>query len=103
MYPRQAHAVDSSHHILNFELGTGSSNLRNHLITNHLEEWVSSCDDLNIEISACSALPAISKYHNEPVNTSTPLESECQKYSKEAFVDALVEFIVGDDQLCVSL
>jgi len=31
---------------------------------------------------------------------NTPLESECPKYSKEAFVEAILEFIVGDDQVC---
>jgi len=30
----------------------------------------------------------------------TPLQSECPEYFKEAFVEVILEFIVGDDQVC---
>lgn len=32
---------------------------------------------------------------------ATPLESERPEYSKTGFVDALVEFVVADDQVCI--
>jgi len=63
-----------------------------------LEQWVTSCDNLGIEITAQVALPFVKKICQEPADT--PLESECPKYSKEAFVEAILEFIVGDDQVC---
>ena len=75
--------------------------MRKHLFTDHIEQWVSICDDLKIPITAAGALPSVRKFRNEPADASTPLESECPEYSKAAFVDALVEFIVGDDQVCV--
>jgi hypothetical protein len=44
-------------------------------------------------------LPAVHEFQAEPEPTS--LESECQEYTKEAFVEAILEFIVGDDQVCL--
>ena len=75
--------------------------MRKHLFTEHIDEWVPACQDLNIRISAAAAMPSVRKFLNEPEDT--PLESERPKYSKEAFVDALVEFIVGDDQVCANI
>lgn len=63
-----------------------------------MEKWITSCEKLNIPITAAAAVEAIRQFCNEPATTS--LESECPQYSKEAFKDALVDFIVGDDQAC---
>jgi hypothetical protein len=95
---RHIHESNLSHTVADFSLVMGTSNLRKHLYNEHLEQWVTSCDDLKIEITAQAAIPAVKKFHQEPVNT--PLESEHPEYSKEAFVEAIHEFIVGDDQVC---
>ena len=76
----------------------GTSNLRKHLYNDHLEQWVTACDDLEIEITAQAAIPFVKKFRQEPADT--PLESEHPEYTKEAFVEAMIEFIVGDDQVC---
>jgi hypothetical protein len=57
-----------------------------------LEKWVTSCDDLKIEITAQAAIPAVKKFCQEPVDT--PLESECPEYSKKAFVEAILELLL---------
>ena len=57
-----------------------------------------SCDDLKIEITAQAALPFVRKFRQEPAKI--PLESERPQYSKEAFVEAILDFIAGDDQVC---
>jgi hypothetical protein len=98
---RHAHGIDPAYRVSSFGTTTGTSNLRKHLFTDHLEQWVSSCDQLKIPITAKAALPEVQKFRNEPADT--PLESERPDYSKSAFVDALVEFIVGDDQVSVHL
>lgn len=95
---RRIHNSNPSHAVSDFSLETGTSNLRKHLYTEHLGQWVASCDDLKIEITAQAALPAVKKFRQGPVDT--PLEAECVEYSKEAFVEAILEFIVGDDQVC---
>jgi hypothetical protein len=30
------------------------------------------------------------------------MESECPEYTKEGFVEALLEFVIGDDLVCAS-
>ena len=56
---------------------------------------------MKIKITAQAALPAVCKFHAEPEPTS--LEAEHQEYTKEAFVEAILKFIVGDDQVCFIL
>jgi hypothetical protein len=78
---------------------TSTSGLRKHLFTEHIEEWSTSCKDLNISITAKAALEAILEFNNQPSQApSNP--DERPEYSKEAFIEAIVEFIVGDDQAC---
>jgi len=45
-------------------------------------------------------MPSVWKFLDEPEVAAG--ECERPKYSKEAFVEALVEFIVGDDQVCAN-
>ena len=94
---RKAHAVNPGHHISTFGSTTSTSNLRKHLYNDHIEEWTTTCKNLNISISAVAAVKAISKFRNEPA--ATLLESERPQYSKEAFIEAIVDFVVGDDQV----
>jgi len=95
---RKAHNIDPSHHASDFSLTTSTSNLRKHLFTDHVDEWVTACDSLNIPIVTAPAIEAVRKFRKEPETTS--LESERPQYSKEAFTDAIVDFVVGDDQVC---
>ena len=83
-----------------FESATGTSNLRKHLYTSHLEQWVSSCQQLNLKITAKAALPVVQEFLKMP---ATPSLEPQQEYSKEAFINALVEFIVGDDQVSIEI
>lgn len=66
-----------------------------------MDSWVSACDSLNIEITAQEAQPAIQTYRNLP--NKTPLEDSRPDFSRETFIDALVEFVVADDQVNVQL
>ena len=72
--------------------------MRKHLFSEHIDDWVTACDDLKIPITATTAMEAVQKICQEP--PATQLESERPEYSKEAFIDALVDFIVGDDLVC---
>lgn len=60
------------------------------MIKDHLYAWAKACSDMGIEITAPSALAYINDLEGHEA-------VERPSYSKEAFVDALVEFIVGDD------
>ncbi|KAK7458852.1 hypothetical protein VKT23_009862 [Stygiomarasmius scandens] len=76
---------------------TSSGTLRKHLYTNHLETWVNSCDALGIEITAEEALPFVKSYHGS--SSSEPQSNILHRpFSKEGFTDAIVQWIVSDDQ-----
>ena len=97
---RQLHQTNSKHDISVFKLTTGISNLRKHLFSVHVDQWVTCCNDLKISITAKDALAAVRKFQDEPPDTS--LESERPEYSKEGFIEALLEFVIGDDLVCAS-
>jgi hypothetical protein len=61
------------------------------LINKHLDEWVKGCTEKEIPMTT-PALQAIAMIQGQEIG-----EDAHPKYSKEAFADALVEFIVGED------
>jgi hypothetical protein len=89
--------TDSSHCITHFGLKTGTGVLRRHLFEFHLATWVKTCDEKKIEITAQEAQKAVENYRNAP--PTSELELTRQEFSKGAFCDALVEFIIVDDQV----
>lgn len=62
------------------------------MIKDHLQAWTKACSDMGIEITARSALQ-----HIRRLGGLEDAEDDRPQYTKEAFVDALIEFIVGDD------
>ncbi len=44
-------------------------------------------------------MKAAQEFRNEPAET--PLELERPEYTKEGFVEAILEFIIGDDLVCI--
>ncbi|KAJ7433151.1 hypothetical protein FB451DRAFT_1064717, partial [Mycena latifolia] len=65
--------------------------------------WVAGCDQLKIPIKAKEAKKYVDDYRarkqHTTASTSEPeLPEPRTQFSQEAFVDAIVEFIVGDDQ-----
>lgn len=100
---RQKNAADPRSKPTTFSKSTSSGILRKHLYEHHLDVWVAGCDHLKISIKAKEAKPYVEDYrartecrtagsHPEPPEKRT-------QFSQEAFVDAIVEFIVGDDQV----
>ena len=53
-YPisRHKHASGNRKNIHSFGLNTGTTTLRRHLVSEHIGDWVTSCDKLGIEITA---------------------------------------------------
>jgi len=85
----QAH--DKEHTIATFQTGTGISNLRKHLVKNHLQAWIKACSDNGITMSDAS-LEGIKGLHGDEIEGE-----EHPLFTKEAFSEALIEFVVGDD------
>jgi len=69
----------------------------------HLDSWVDGCDKLKIKITAVEAMDAVNNYR-ERAGTQGACEPGGMKpvpkrFSSEAFVDGIVEWIVTDDQV----
>jgi hypothetical protein len=105
---RQQHATDPHTGSTKFSRTTSSGVLRKHLYEHHIDAWVEGCDKLKIPIKAKEAASHVDAYRvRKHQKTGTTSNSEPGKkrtpFSQEAFVDAIVEFIVGDDQVSFSL
>jgi hypothetical protein len=76
--------------------------LRQHLCKFHLDEWVDECDKHGYKITAKEAQAAVDTYRRRKGQTRAQASTNPgprKKYSNEAFVDALAEFIIADDQV----
>ena len=60
----------------------------------HLDAWVSSCASMEIPITSKVALEYLKEVQE---GKQIGEEEEHQQFTQEAFVDALTDFIVGDD------
>ena len=68
----------------------------------HISDWVSSCDAADIRIKACSVQTEVDEYCQSRGGAAQKGGMKKQKpYLREAFVDAIVEFIVADDQVSI--
>ncbi|KAK7059465.1 hypothetical protein R3P38DRAFT_3522585 [Favolaschia claudopus] len=85
-----------------FAPSTSTGILRRHLYERHLEVWVQGCDQLKIDITAREALPHVEAYRGKQNGSNSSSTADSAKkqppFSNEAFVDAIVEWIVSDDQ-----
>lgn len=101
---RHLHKANPEHNIVNFSTGTSTSAPRNHLAETHLAVWVDACDELKIPITAKGTQDIILQYRQQkgqsPPLTSQPEEARRDEFSNEAFINAIIEWIVADDQVC---
>ena len=89
--------------IKDFTKGNGTSSMWKHLANEHIEWWVSICNQEGIKITASTVQWQVEAYCTACGQPSEDSESKSgatrQKYSREAFVDAMVEWVVVDDQV----
>ena len=88
-------ATDPHHKIVTYGLQSATSTYRTHLISVHLEEWTATCKKHGIAIKSKCAQRAV-----DGIQPGSAGGDTSEPYSNEAFVDAIVEFIVGDDLVC---
>lgn len=105
---RQEHSIHPHIKVRPFNKSTGTTVLRNHLASEHVSSWVNTCDKFNILITARVSQKAVSDYRQKRGQSHAPSDSSqapppvIREYSRETFVDAIVEWIVADDQVCFS-
>ncbi|EAU80422.2 hypothetical protein CC1G_12736 [Coprinopsis cinerea okayama7 len=91
-----------------FGLNTGTTVLRTHLYDHHLADWVDSCDEAGISITAEFVQKKV-EVHRQSSRQGTGAGTAPQRdssvipqsypYSHDTFIDALVKWIVSDDQV----
>jgi len=102
---RHQHSVDATYKVFGFSHETGTSSLRAHLMKFHLGQWVDGCDQFKIPITAEISKRAVESYRaskGQSSSQSTSLKErpeDIREYSYEAFVDAITQFIIVDDQV----
>jgi hypothetical protein len=94
---RKLHATDNNHRIAHFSIRTATGPLRSHLSLHHRDNWVKMCGELGIEIKSSVFQDATNE--NSIINNGGYPR---RPFSNENFVDALVDFIVGDDMVSVT-
>ena len=82
-----------------FATGTGTTSLHKHLANAHIKTWVLICNKQGIKITAGSVSKQVAAYCAEHSKNVEPNGTTWQKFSKEGFVDVIVEWIVADDQV----
>lgn len=101
---RKAHAIDANYEVARYSKSTSTTVLRKHLCDCHTDTWISSCTELNINITAKAAQSTVNAYRRKHEGFSQSIEGNeaahiRQTYSPEAFLDALVDFIVSNDEV----
>ena len=88
-----------------FSLKMGTGVLRKHLYKHHADSWIEGCDKLRIPITAKDVQQVVLDYQcqNSQASANTAEDLKMRHlFSHEAFVDAIIEFIVADDQVWMS-
>ena len=75
---------------------TATSSLQAHLLKNHVQEWVMECQRLNIDLRGKEGEEALAKFTGLPIQHQAEV---CIPFSQGSFLDGLVQFIVGTNQV----
>ncbi len=80
---------------------TATGILHRHLQNIHTGDWVDECNKQGLQINGAEAQAIAADYQQEigRGGNSMKMLGVCTRFTKEAFVGALVEFIVSDDQV----
>lgn len=83
----------------------GTDGLRQHLKRNHLKEWVEGCVALDIPLTTDAGKAAVWEYISghgamTGITFASPAEDGARTpFTKDNFIDALMIWIVADDQV----
>ena len=69
-----------------------------HLLSDHLKDYLAECERLHIPITTQDATHTIVTSQGINPNIETPRP----QFTSGHFIDALVEFIVATDQVCLN-
>jgi len=96
---RQKQAIDPSFMVQAYGPKTGTTLLYTHLCNEHLGPWVNGCDKFKISIVAKTFQDPTDEYHRGSHARQEDPTLPTWAYSHEAFIDAIVEWIISDNQV----
>ena len=95
---RSALEINSARKVAAYGQKTSTTTMRKHLYSSHIEVWLAECERLSVTIVAKDALEAIAAYRGVRTESQT---SPRPQFTSARFIDALAEFIVATDQVCL--
>lgn len=93
---RELHAANGRHRIAHFSIRTATGPLRKHLLSCHENNWVAVCKKMGITIKSAAA-QGLTDENGEGFGYPH------RPFSNQNFVDAIIEFVIGDDLVSSSL
>lgn len=73
----------------------------------HMKNWAEACNQLSIKLTAKAAITHIAVYHVELDTAEVLINSNPQperiSFTSEAFVNALCDWVISDDQVFLFL
>lgn len=106
-YRAQAvHIPDFS--VTKYAVGTSTYGLRKHLCNNHLDEWAKQCKEKKLVIGGEEARAIVADYwrqRGEMVDGANSSQSNQARlsFTAENFIQAILKFVVSDDQVHIIL
>lgn len=97
---RAIHGADSQHAVQKYSFATSIDNIRKHFLRKHADAWFSACQHFKIKVRGRygSDFNEWLQHQNLPAEDLSQQQEERIAFSMGAFIDALVDFIVADDQ-----
>ena len=77
--------------------GSGTDNLHKHFLNFYIDVWVPACDKAGVKITAKRATVRVEVWHHWQAVGSSEGSEAVRNFGREAFVDAIVEWIVADN------
>jgi len=97
---RELNKSDPQHDESTFSIKTATGTLRRHLIDCHFLEWDSACEKQGIQMNSKAGKAAKARFQQDGGPRS---DGKRIPFTREAFIDAIAEFIVTDDVVSSNL
>lgn len=83
---------------------SGTGTMRRHLLKDHRDEWISSCLEQGIKLTCATSKVALDQYQACHGGARHPVlpDDVIPPFSNDVFLDALVDFVVCDDQVSLT-
>ena len=93
---RALHEENPTSRVHPYSMNTTTGSLWSHLLKNHMQEWVSECQKLGIVLKGKEGEEAFAQFTGLPVQHQAEARIP---FSQVTFLDALMQFIIGTDQV----